>query len=187
MESDERREIIKIYWQQYLLLEKRMIELSDYVAIDRKNYATFSNQFISMYLIICSEIDSVADEYCKRFLEQDKKNTFGITNKINLILHEYPKLQDWRCQTKFPYGEIDLVPFKKFKDNESSDWWKSYNSVKHNRTEKDESGIYHYQKANLKNILHALSALYLLNNMVQKDMGVNDILESNLFEIHFNQ
>ena len=33
-------------------------------------------------LIICSEIDSVADEYCKRFLEQDKKNTFGITNKI---------------------------------------------------------------------------------------------------------
>lgn len=36
MESDERREIIKIYWQQYLLLEKRMIELSDYVAIDRK-------------------------------------------------------------------------------------------------------------------------------------------------------
>ena len=138
MESDERREIIKIYWQQYLLLEKRMIELSDYVAIDRKNYATFSNQFISMYLIICSEIDSVADEYCKRFLEQDKKNTFGITNKINLILHEYPKLQDWRCQTKFPYGEIDLVPFKKFKDNESSDWWKSYNSVKHNRTEKDE-------------------------------------------------
>ena len=71
MESDERREIIKIYWQQYLLLEKRMIELSDYVAIDRKNYATFSNQFISMYLIICSEIDSVADEYCKRFLEQD--------------------------------------------------------------------------------------------------------------------
>lgn len=113
MESDERREIIKIYWQQYLLLEKRMIELSDYVAIDRKNYATFSNQFISMYLIICSEIDSVADEYCKRFLEQDKKNTFGITNKINLILHEYPKLQDWRCQTKFPYGEIDLIPFKK--------------------------------------------------------------------------
>ena len=100
MESDERREIIKIYWQQYLLLEKRMIELSDYVAIDRKNYATFSNQFISMYLIICSEIDSVADEYCKRFLEQDKKNTFGITNKINLILHEYPKLQDWRCQTR---------------------------------------------------------------------------------------
>ena len=53
--------------------------------------------------------------------------------------------------------------------------------------EKDESGIYHYQKANLKNILHALSALYLLINMVQKDMGVNDILESNLFEIHFNQ
>ena len=100
MESDERREIIKIYWQQYLLLEKRMIELSDYVAIDRKNYATFSNQFISMYLIICSEIDSVADEYCKRFLEQDKKNTLGITNKINLILHEYPKLQDWRCQTR---------------------------------------------------------------------------------------
>ncbi len=36
-------EFIKIFWQQYKLLEKRMTELSDYVAVDPKNFATFSN------------------------------------------------------------------------------------------------------------------------------------------------
>ena len=35
-------EFLKIYWQQYVILEKRMINLSDYVAIHPKNFATFS-------------------------------------------------------------------------------------------------------------------------------------------------
>ncbi|MGN1137175.1 MAG: hypothetical protein ACI4SF_13265 [Oscillospiraceae bacterium] len=44
------KEFIRVYWLQYKLLEKRMIELSDYVAVTPKNYAAFSNHFISMYL-----------------------------------------------------------------------------------------------------------------------------------------
>ena len=43
MNLTENSEFIKIYWLQYKLLEKRMIELSDYVSIDKKNYSTFSN------------------------------------------------------------------------------------------------------------------------------------------------
>jgi hypothetical protein len=58
MNLTENSEFIKIYWLQYKLLEKRMIELSDYVSIDKKNYSTFSNQFIFLFLTICSEIDS---------------------------------------------------------------------------------------------------------------------------------
>ena len=58
-------EFLKVYWKQYVLLEKRMLDLSDYVAIHPKNYAVFSSHFISMYLTICSEIDSIADEFCK--------------------------------------------------------------------------------------------------------------------------
>ncbi len=36
MKLTENSEFIKIYWLQYKLLEKRMIELSDYVSIDKK-------------------------------------------------------------------------------------------------------------------------------------------------------
>lgn len=81
-------ESLKIYWQQYVILKKRMINLSDYIAIHPKNFATFSNQFISMYLTICSEIDSVAEELCKN-LSIDEKSRFGINNKINHILNQY--------------------------------------------------------------------------------------------------
>lgn len=80
-------EFIRVYWMQYKLLEKRMIELSDYVAVTPKNYARFSNHFISMYLTICSEIDSVADGLCD-LLGVSAKERYGINNKINVILNK---------------------------------------------------------------------------------------------------
>lgn len=154
-------EFLKIYWQQYLLLEKRMINLSDYVAISPKNYSTFSNQFISMYLTICSEIDSVADEFCKN-LNINQKDRFGINSKIN------------------------IVPFAKFVDNKSADWWQAYNNIKHKRTEKTGEQ-YNYELANLKNVLYALSALYLLLYKMKEESSENSEIkfESELFDIDY--
>lgn len=48
MNEKEEKEFIRVYWLQYKLLEKRMIELSDYVAVTPKNYATFSNHFFNI-------------------------------------------------------------------------------------------------------------------------------------------
>ncbi len=100
----------QMYWNQYSILEKRMVELSDYVMIHPKNYSTFSNQFIFMYLTICSEIDSLADDFCKELGVKDKER-FGINNKINNILEKYPRMNNWKCSTKFPYEPINLVPY----------------------------------------------------------------------------
>ena len=74
-----------------------------------------------MYLTICSEIDSVTDEFCKN-LGFSEKERYGIKN--------------WTCKTKFPNEEFDIAPFAKFTDNESADWWKVYNNIKHKRTER---------------------------------------------------
>ena len=163
-----------------------MIELSEYVEINPKNYAAFSNQFISMYLMICSEIDSVADEICCLLGVTDKKERFGINNKITKILENYNNLRNWKCTVKISYEPIFLVPFAKFDDNTSSDWWQSYNKVKHFRAEKDEKGHYNYESANLKNILSSLAALYLLIFKMNKEFGNPDMdMESSVFDIDF--
>ncbi|MDE5763379.1 MAG: hypothetical protein K2I00_00210 [Ruminococcus sp.] len=180
------KNFIKIYWQQYKLLEKRMIELSDYIEIHPTNYAAFSNQLISMYLVICSEIDSIADELCFLLGVTDKKERFGINNKISKILENYNNLKNWKCVVKISYESISLVPFAKFDDNQSSDWWQSYNKVKHFRAEKDNNGRYNYQSANLKNVLFSLSALYLLIFKMNKEFGIPDmIMESSVFDIDY--
>lgn len=177
------KEFIKVYWLQYKLLEKRMIELSDYVAVTPKNYATFSNHFISMYLTICSEIDSVADVFCD-WLGVSTKERYGINNKINIILNKYSNLKSWKCITKFPFDTIHIVPFVKFNENTSADWWQAYNKVKHFRTEKTNEQ-YHYELANLKNILNSLAALYLLISKVKNEFcsSVDIEMNSDIFDI----
>ena len=181
----DKNEFIKIYWLQYKLLEKRMIELSDYVSVTPKNYSTFSPQFIFMYLNICSEIDSVADKFCS-LLEVDAKERFGINNKINKILDKY-NLKNWRCVTKLPFDTINIVPFAKFNDNISADWWQAYNKVKHFRAEQSEDGRYNYELANLKNILHSLAALYLLIYKIKTEFynNVELDIQSSVFNVDY--
>lgn len=184
----DKNKLIKIYWQQYKLLEKRMIEISDYVEINPKNNAVFSNQFISMYLIICSEIDSVANQFCHMLGVTDNKERYGINNKINIILEKYNNLRNWKCVVKISYEEMNLVPFAKFNENKSADWWQSYNKVKHFRNEQDKDERYNYEFANLKNILSSLSALYLLIFKMKDEFGDAEIdMESSVFDIDYIQ
>lgn len=176
-------EFLKVYWKQYVLLEKRMLDISEYITIHRRNYAVFSSHFISMYLTICSEIDSVTDEFCKN-LGFSEKERYGIKNKISYIREKYKNLKNWTCKTKFPNEEFDIAPFAKFVDNESADWWKVYNNIKHKRTERNGEQ-YNYELANLKNILHALAALYMLLYKMQKEFYPDCAYacKSDLFEI----
>lgn len=176
-------EFIRIYCNQYILLERKVIDFSEYVAIDKLNYNTFSSQLIFLFLSICSEIDSLAGELCK-LIDEDTETKCGIIKKIEIITTKYPNLKNLRVQTKDPFAEINIVPFKKFEPNTTS-WWTCYNKVKHDRIEMDEDGRYNYTKANLKNVLHSLAALYILINKVGEQLFSYDIgdlpIESNLF------
>ncbi len=176
----------QMYWNQFRLLENRMCELSDYVMISPRNNSTFSNQFITMYLTVCSEIDSLADDFCKELGVSDKER-FGINNKMGNIIEKYPKMKNWSCKTKFPYEEINLIPFAKFEETQAADWWKSYNLIKHKRTEKGEDGLYNYQRANLKNILYSLSAFFILLSKTKEELCPTFPIDitSQFFEVDF--
>ena len=173
---------VKHYCANYKILENKIIESSNFVNIDRTNYATFSANFIFLLLSICSEIDSVSAEYCK-LIAPDSDNFGGIINKIELIMSKHPNLRNKRIDTKEPFERQSFVPFAKLEKDNSS-WWSDYNKIKHNRTEIDSNGRYNYQKANLKNVLHAIASLYILLFLIGQEYGYEHQppLDSKLFE-----
>lgn len=172
----------KIFWKQYLLLEKDFLETDEYVTISKGNFDTFSHRFTYLFLNICSELDSIAEEYCKVVDPKAKVN--NIIKKVEVILNNDQSIKDQKRETKYPYERIHLVPFAKFNSEGAADWWKSYNLVKHFRADVPEKGVPNYQRANLKNVIQALAALHILcKNLYKKlDGSKEDLEESKLFE-----
>jgi hypothetical protein len=173
---------IRHYCANYKILENEVVKSSAYVSVEPTNYATFSANFIFLLLSICSEIDSVAGEYCK-IISPASDNVGGIINKIELIISKHPNLRNTRIVTKEPFEKQSFVPFVKL-EKDSSSWWSDYNKIKHNRTEKDVNDRYNYQRANLKNVLYAIASLYILLFLIGNEFGFENTppLDSRLFE-----
>lgn len=154
-----------LYWSVYKNLEKEVLNLSNQIHIDDKQLSVYSMK-ISELLIRCSvEIESISkdlflnnegilptgkdlyfDTDCLNFLE-----TKWLLSKKTIIVSSY----------NFHFQKIDnkvLTPLHKAnkRGNSGSDWKKAYQAVKHNRN-KD------FKKGNIKNLLRALGALYILN------------------------
>ena len=127
------KETILIYLSRYAYIEKRVKELSDFVAIEKNNFSTYSNAICSIFLEVCGEVDSLADELCAD-LGTSQNERYGIVAKISILTKEYKELKNKCCKTAFSFEVINIVPFYHFTAEESSGWWKAYNNVKHRRT-----------------------------------------------------
>lgn len=57
-------------------------------------------------------------------------------------------------------------------------WWNDYNRVKHRRAFIDDEGACYYEKANLRNLLNALGALYILESEYYAHIGGMQQLKS---------
>lgn len=174
------------YWRQYKLLEKDLIDSADYVTVSKRNYPTFSNQYLKLLLCACGEIEAVLNE-----LLDDDDGYPSVPQKILHYLHENENFAKKELKTAFPFEEIHFKPFVKFSKGESgvegAPWWKAYNELKHNRHAKNEnSGRLVLQDANLENVLNALAALCLLSYELAMKSGVknndNMYMKSHLFE-----
>lgn len=70
--------------------------------------------------------------------------------------------------------KISIVPFAKFSEQSCGDWWQAYNHVKHRRAAEvkfSNGNMFNYELANLKNVMHALSAYYLLISIVNSHLN----------------
>ena len=169
----DKETFIRHYCANYQILENKVLESSEYVSIEGTNYGTYSSNFIILFLSICSEIDSIAGEYCK-IISKSNDNIMGMINKIDTILSKQPNLRHKRVVTIPPFEEQSFVPFQKL-EKQNSSWWTDYNNIKHNRTGVDEaSGRYNYQKGTLKNVINALASLYILIFLIGKEYGFDE-------------
>lgn len=182
-------EFYKLYWRQYQFLEKEVLDTDAYVTIDNKNSAAFSAQYVKLFLNLCSEIDTLAEQLREMIAERHEDcdiDTKGptILKKIAAVKIEFEKLGEMYVITKAEYDSWKNIPFLKFDDTSSDSWWRDYNLVKHCRNEMMEgSNKYNYEKANLKNTLKALSAFYLLCCLTNQFLDENaPDLKSEIFE-----
>lgn len=171
-------DFIKVYWKQYRMMEREFVKTDDYVSIDKDNYDTFSAQYTKLLLTICSEIDSIVEALCSLHEDRIPK---GIKNKLDALIEEYPNIKNYRVNMRYPYDIKNISPLVKFSDS-ISDWWQAYNMIKHNRLGSNEAGRFNYTKANLKNVLYALAALYILNrnlyDSLKKDKKMKNVAQN---------
>jgi len=152
------------FWTHYLFLEKELQEISDYVAINVSNEKTFSFKIMQLYLIVCTDIDSIF-KYIQSNLGITKPKNgrdFTITDHIKMLNEHFPLIKDITVELKFSGQVLEFIPFKYLfiriidENYEVSTWWNDYTSVKHHRLDS-------FDKASLNNLLNSLAALHILN------------------------
>ena len=62
-----RDEFENICWRYYKLLEKSFVDILLYVELDKRNYSTFSYEFVRHLQSIGAEVDSVLKVICGFF------------------------------------------------------------------------------------------------------------------------
>ena len=160
-----------LYWAVYRNLEKELLELSNQIHIDDKQLSVYSIK-IAELLIRCSvEIESIA----KELYEQEGGNMSPIdsngkdrdlyfdTDCLDLLENK------WLLSKKVVFVSATTLYFQdnnnkiltplhnaNKRGTSAAKWKQAYQGVKHNRYKE-------LSKGNLKNLIHAMGALYLLN------------------------
>ena len=173
------QQFIKSYWNYYLEIEERVLETKRFVDFDKANDNTFSFEYLSLIQAICSEIDVVAKIIAEYYEPEFQSEKIKNIQKWGYILQQvFPDIE--QTTVLFQY-DMTITPWKKWRykktvnakgkahyrladKKETPKWWIAYNSIKHQRTSPYRKRT-NYSRANLKNTIHALAALYLIEKM----------------------
>jgi len=154
----------QIAWTYYKSVEDDFIDYLDYVPLTNKHKEVWSPKLANLLLNICSIIDSIF-KYClkgpainsakhiEEIRTKDKKNKLLSINDFQKVYNDVYKFSDRNVYLLST--EEKLTPWSKWQNQESPDWWRAYNKIKHNRFENKA-------KATLEYTLYALSGLFLV-------------------------
>ena len=150
-----------IHWNYFLTIEQDLINLSRYIEFTEGNFNTYSTELTRLLISTASEVDVLLREFCNDKNPTEKRNvrtyreffqnTDGMEGFINedVIIPKYNlsfRPWAWDIWLDDDEGESKRCP----------EWWDANNKVKHQRSSE-------YQKGNLKNVLNAFCALYIVN------------------------
>ena len=185
----------KSYWNYYLELERQFKEIERYVALDRGNNQTFSVEFLKLIEAVCSEIDTVAKAISEHYDNNFSKiKNPGIRHWGYILSQNMPDLST--ATVELLDSDIEIVPWNNFgymqyknkkgqlcyklaDQCDTPSWWKDYNSIKHQRTARDDNGVINFSKANLRNVILSFSALFSLEAVFMER------IQPSYFSLHY--
>lgn len=163
--------MINLYWPIYKNLEREVLELSDKIHFDDSQLSVYSVKISELLIRCVVEIEAIAkDLYFKNGGTQPTdKDLYFDTDCLNLLEDKWllSKKQIIVASANFYFEKAEnkvLTPLKKANKRGTSaeDWEKAYQAVKHNRTQ-------NLSKGNIKHLLRAMGALFLLNLYYRED------------------
>ena len=186
------------YWNYYLELEEAFKQTQKYVAFDRHNDRTYSVEYLKLIQAVCSEIDVVAKEIAEHFdpdfctIQRPTISHWGY-----VIINNMPQITKARIYftngyvvkpwDKFGYTQyLDInqkIRYKLLSGCSTPSWWSDYNKMKHQRTSRSSDGEINFVKANLKNMVLSLAALFSLEalymDIITPEIGPDCNIEEN--------
>ena len=151
----KRKGFIAYYWSRYLVCEKDLGVIAEYVALRERNLDTCSERIAQLYLTAVNGVESVlkllyprlaGDVKAKEFAKEMLADKRFYASQVVLV----PAGQDL----------LPLVPFGGMDGTKTGipKWWSEHVDLKHDR-------ITHFDKATLRNLLHSMAAYYYLCNL----------------------
>lgn len=154
----------KAYWPIFERLEGEFCDLSFSVALCDSHLGVHSARLSDLLVRSCTECENVGKSLCA---EKGLVPSGTAVPKLNFpsvadaIASRIPRVNTKELVIIWPYQSLTkttLTPFDTWRPSGSKnpDWFNAYNGVKHDR-------IGNAQKANVKNVIHALGALFILD------------------------
>lgn len=141
------------YVRAFLVLQKDLLELFDYIEPADKNLPAYSFRVHELLLRVCVEIEA----NCKAVLRENGYTKQGIWNITDYRKVESSHLLS-RFEIKFPtwHGASGVrCPFNAWSAGQSTAWYDAYNEAKHNR----HAG---FENANFQHLTDAFCGLVAL-------------------------
>ena len=138
----------------YQLIVSDLNRIFEFIEPSDINLKCYSHRIYELFLRACTEVDSnFKGIMCDNGYA--KPSNMDHYKKTNAAL----KLNEYQLKLERNNNGAVLTPFDGFgksaPDSHSPEWYKAYNSVKHNRLEK-------FNEANLGNLINAVAGLYVL-------------------------
>ena len=146
-----REETSLLHWNYFLALEADVERMARFVEFSRYNFGTYSIEIAHLLLAAASEVDVVAKQLCS--LVDAAANPGNIEQYRTTLRRHLPEIEN--SLVTIPRYGLTLEPWSNWRSDETPDWWRDHNKVKHQRGE-------HFPLANLQNVLNAMAGLFLL-------------------------
>lgn len=146
-------------FEQYAIIEEDFITILKYIPLEKDNFKIVSPRFSDLLIRSCVAIEIFFKEWLNHFVFSNNEEIRKLRKKKNLNIKDFQNIFSSILKlSKLHVRQLDdsIIPFEKWDEHISPNWWTCYNNIKHHNTEKETP-------ATLEMALNSLAALFVLH------------------------